>query len=223
MRGPFALRAEISDGLDNAGSEVHLPEAIHGDARQQRVVRDRSSHLAKPSRLFGAPGGQRRQDRRHAGLDFLARLVIGAADEQVRSRGGRALRHHHHGGKGPLAVFRLVLLQRDQRLPGVADLPAPAFSRKYQRRTAALPGAARARPVCARWQCCSPAARAAISSCAQTRGRRRGRHRSGRGSGCSGAPSGADAQRFVKPRPALRNGRYRVSSSTCIGAGWPSM
>ncbi len=57
MRRPLALRAEILDRLDDAGAEIHLPEAIHGDARQQRIAADRPATRAKPSRLFGAPAG----------------------------------------------------------------------------------------------------------------------------------------------------------------------
>ena len=56
MRRPFALRAEIFDGLHNASAEIHLPEAVHGDAREQRIF-GVTSHFARPSRLFGAPAG----------------------------------------------------------------------------------------------------------------------------------------------------------------------
>src|SRR4030095_11855222 len=39
MAGPFALRAEVVRGLDDAGPENHLPEAVDLDARGERMGR----------------------------------------------------------------------------------------------------------------------------------------------------------------------------------------
>ena len=60
--GPLALRAEVLDRLDDAGAEEHLPVAVDGHARGQRVRRS-TSQRARPSRLFGvsaASGGKAR-------------------------------------------------------------------------------------------------------------------------------------------------------------------
>ena len=54
MRRQRPLDAEIVFGLDKALAEVLLPDAIHDDARRQRIVR-RQSQRARSSRLAGRP------------------------------------------------------------------------------------------------------------------------------------------------------------------------
>ena len=73
MAGRFALRAEILGGLDQAGAEIRLPEAIHGDARGQRIARDRPASARGPGdwrarRRAAAAGtrGRRRSPCRRA-------------------------------------------------------------------------------------------------------------------------------------------------------------
>ena len=56
MAWVLALGAEVSGRCDEAGAEEHFPESVHGDARGERVSRI-VIHLARPSRLAGAPSG----------------------------------------------------------------------------------------------------------------------------------------------------------------------
>ena len=41
--GIDALRAEVLRGLDEALAEMHLPQAVHEDARRQRIASDRTA------------------------------------------------------------------------------------------------------------------------------------------------------------------------------------
>ena len=56
MHGRLALHAEVFLRLDDADAEIHLPEAIHGDARGERMS-GCTSHFASVSRLSGASFG----------------------------------------------------------------------------------------------------------------------------------------------------------------------
>src|ERR1043166_9853009 len=100
MRGPFSLRSEILHGLDEARAEVHLPEAVYGDARGERVPA-----VGKPARQAEAVVGplrtERRQNGRHAGRDLVAVIVVSAALKNERIAGGTLRNPNHRGNKIP--------------------------------------------------------------------------------------------------------------------------
>ena len=82
--------AEIFDGLDDAGAEIHLPEAIHGDARQQRIA-GIDQPFGEAEAIVRRAGGQRRQRGGNAGLHDFAGLIVCAADQQMRLFRGAGL------------------------------------------------------------------------------------------------------------------------------------
>ena len=87
VAGPVALRAEVFAGLDDADAEEHLPQAVDGDARGQRVV-GLDQPLGQSEAVHRvAVGAAARKRRGTPAVDLFARLVVLAADEDVRSRG----------------------------------------------------------------------------------------------------------------------------------------
>jgi hypothetical protein len=111
------LHAEIFLRLDDAVAEVHLPEAIHGDARGQRMVR-----IDEPSREREAVERrilrQRRQHRRHTRLHLFGLVAIVAAREHEGVARFLQVRHHHCGRNALLEVLFLLVqrLELGQRL-----------------------------------------------------------------------------------------------------------
>src|SRR5208282_3421929 len=81
MAWRVALRPEIVAGLYKAHAKELLPEAVHGDTgRQGMLRRDEPTGQIEPvGRAVGVSFLQWRQDGGHTRLDFLARLVILAA------------------------------------------------------------------------------------------------------------------------------------------------
>ena len=119
MARPLALHAEIFGGLHDAGSEVHLPKPVDGDARQQRIARiDHPFGKAEP--IIGSARGKRRQDRRHARFHFLSGRVVGAANQHEGVPAGWPLGHHHYGGEAALEFFPLQL-ECAKPFPGVPN------------------------------------------------------------------------------------------------------
>ena len=104
MDRPLALRAEIVHRLDDADAEEHLPEAIHGDARGQRIAAihqppRQAEAVLRPVRA--RRGENRRQSRGH----LFARRIVGAALQQERVARRRTVGHHHHGGNLGVILF----------------------------------------------------------------------------------------------------------------------
>ena len=125
MGGPFALRAEILGGLDDAGAEIHLPEAVHGDAGEQRIGGiDQPLGEAEP--VVGNAGGSGGRTAGNARLDLLAGLVIGAANEQEGVAPLRAARPSpsRSGNCAPVLAFccprRRTCFQASRISPGAA-------------------------------------------------------------------------------------------------------
>ena len=119
MGGPFALRAEIFHRFHDSGAEIHLPEAVHGDAREQRIFGgDQPLREAQP--VVRRAGRERRKGGRNAGLHSFARLVVCAADQQVRLLPDRVFRHDHHTGEGAIQLFAFQA-ERCQLFPGLAN------------------------------------------------------------------------------------------------------
>src|SRR5262249_420120 len=85
MRRRLALRAEVLGGPHQTGSEDLMPEAIPG-AASRRGMRwiDQPFRQAEPIARQG--GGHWRKHGRRAGLDFIARLIVLATEENVRLR-----------------------------------------------------------------------------------------------------------------------------------------
>ena len=85
MRRRLPLQAEVFRRLDQAGSEIALPEAIHGHAAGQRI-----GGIHEPAGQSQAIARRalrhRRQAGGHAGLDLLLLVghVIAAALEHER-------------------------------------------------------------------------------------------------------------------------------------------
>ena len=85
MAGQLALRAEIVAGFHQPGAEKLLPEAIHRDARRQRMFRRDTSQRARSSRVapaFRVRRLQRRKDRParagstfSPGLSYCPRII----------------------------------------------------------------------------------------------------------------------------------------------------
>ena len=74
MRRPLALGAEVGRRADDARAKEHLPDAIHGDPRGERILA--ASRSTGPAPAIGRRvGGGRRQHGRRAGRYFLARLA----------------------------------------------------------------------------------------------------------------------------------------------------
>src|SRR5690348_17129864 len=106
MRGIVALTAEIFDALDDARSEIHLPETIDGDAAEKRIgwIDD---PFGKAEAVVRRVGRQRIEHRGNAWLDEIAGLIIGSANEQVRGTALGHVLHDHDGGEGALELFLL--------------------------------------------------------------------------------------------------------------------
>ena len=83
MNRRLALHTEVFLRLDDAGAEVHLPETIHGNAGGEGCAGS-TSHFASVSRVERRVRWQRRQHRRHAGLDLLRLIPIVTAAEHER-------------------------------------------------------------------------------------------------------------------------------------------
>ena len=81
MRGAVALRAEIIAGENDAAPEDFLPDAVHRDARRQRMVgRDQPVGQSEAPALAGGHG---RQHGERAGLNFGAAIAPVAFDVDV--------------------------------------------------------------------------------------------------------------------------------------------
>ena len=119
MAGPFALHAEVFGGLHDAGSEVHLPEAVHRHPSQKRIARI-DQPLRKAEAVVGSPGGKRGQNRRHARLYFFSRHVVGSANQHEGVFPSGPLGHHHHGGEAALE-FLFFQSQSGETFPGVLN------------------------------------------------------------------------------------------------------
>ena len=94
VRRRGALRAEVLHGRDDAPSEDHLPEAVHGHPRRERMRRIRQP-AGQAEAVVGQALGERRQRAGQAGLDTVAGGVEGPADQHVRRAHVLALVHHH--------------------------------------------------------------------------------------------------------------------------------
>ena len=115
MGRPRSLVAEVAGGLDDAAAEDHLPEAVHGDAGGERMVRagDPAGEIEAGRRSRCAPAAAA---RRAPGADFLAGLVVGTADQDVGFAQLRLVVHHHHGG---LAAVDVLLQDLDFHIEGL--------------------------------------------------------------------------------------------------------
>ena len=93
MRRQLALFSEILARLYNACAKNSFPKAIDRNPRGQRVF-----GTDKPSRQRQAIrrliGGQRRQNRRHAGRDFFAFVQEVAAHVNISRSRLSAFFHH---------------------------------------------------------------------------------------------------------------------------------
>ena len=97
--GRVALRAEIFGGLDDAGSEIQLPVAIHGHARGERMRGiDEPFGEVEAGGALAVVDGERRQDGGSTGLDLVGLIAIVAA---AQHEGVARLLHlaHDHGGE----------------------------------------------------------------------------------------------------------------------------
>ena len=90
----LALHAEVFLRLDDADAEVHLPEAIHRDARGERMA-GLHQPLREREPIERRAGLERRQHRRHARLHLLGVVAIVAAREHEGLARLLQLRHHH--------------------------------------------------------------------------------------------------------------------------------
>src|SRR5262245_7932466 len=98
MRRQFALRTEILAGFDQPFAEQHLPEAIDGDARCQRMF-PADQPLRKTEAVVWIAFRHRRQRRRDAALYFFDWRVVSASFSPERMARLRHLLHHHQGRK----------------------------------------------------------------------------------------------------------------------------
>src|SRR4029079_11647987 len=101
-----ALAAKIFDALDDAHSEIHLPEAIDGDAAEERIGRI-DDPFCKTEAIVRSVGRQRIEHSGNAGLNNLARFIVSAANEQMRGTALRRILHDHDGWEGALELFLL--------------------------------------------------------------------------------------------------------------------
>ena len=121
MRRPFALRAEIVEHLRKSRAEELAPEAVHGDARGQRILRThqpvaRSSRVARRppvSSLPRKPGTARLHD--------LAGIVHPVAARQNARLGGRDRLGDHHARDGAVEHRRSLLALRHVRASDCAS------------------------------------------------------------------------------------------------------
>ena len=178
--------AEVFDGLHDAGAEIHLPEPIHGHAREQRIP-GVNHPSCKSQAIVRSALRQRRQDSGHTGLHFIARLVISAARQHERVLANRTLGHHHDGGEAALEFF-FFLTQRGEALPGFPHVRRRGVLQVIPAKLRGFPRFLRRFGLCAMSLIDSPSANAAISSSVQHRGRRRGHRRSPRGTAAPGLP-----------------------------------
>ena len=107
--GHFAVDAEILGRLHQPRAEDLLPEAVHRHPRGERMLRPQQpvGETEPVPRQVGRHGRQERGRRR---LDFLAALVVIAAEEHVGL--GRLGRLLHHVGDGAAGADRRLLLFR---------------------------------------------------------------------------------------------------------------
>ena len=115
MGGPGALVSEITGGLYDAASEDHLPHAVHCDAGSERMIRA-GDPLGEIEAGGAGVSSERRQDGGHAGSHFIARLVVGSADEDVGFAQPGLVIHHHHRG---VAAVDVAFQHLDFRVDGL--------------------------------------------------------------------------------------------------------
>ncbi len=104
--GPFALRAEIIDGFDDAKAEVGLPEAIDGDAGGEWVAAI-DKPFGEAETVGWEVGVDLRKDGRDAGRDHFAMRIVSAALEDIAFAGVGIIDHDHDGGDGIVIFFAL--------------------------------------------------------------------------------------------------------------------
>ena len=139
MRRPFALRAEILHRLDQAGAEIHLPEAIHGHARRQRIG-GIDQPFGEAQAIVRHAGGQRRQRRRERPARPCRRAgrKRRAAARASRAASGSPASPSRWGSCRSAAR---AVAQIQHLLCGCSRMSAGAYrSRKHQRSLAACAG-----------------------------------------------------------------------------------
>ena len=103
----IALRAEILRGFDNARTEMHLPVAVHGHARRERMpginqpFRQAQTVCRKIFRERGQDGG-------HTGSDYLTAIAVIAAAQNGGLAGLLHFLHHHGCWDHPCQFFLLM-------------------------------------------------------------------------------------------------------------------
>ena len=121
MRGQVALRAEILGRAHESLAEANLPEAIHRDARGERML-GLHEPLREAEAIGGCARGQRPQRDGHGGRDdgVLERLIVLAALEhegRAHLRLGQVLHDHRAAQAGFEFLFGHEQLRviREQR------------------------------------------------------------------------------------------------------------
>ena len=138
MAGVLPLQPEVLGRLDQAGPEVHLPEPVHGHARGERVV-GLDEPAGEPQTIVRHIVRHRRQHGRHAGIDPLARHVVGAANQPEGVAPRLHLLHHHDGGEA-FPQRRALALDVLDVLPRVPHLRRRVLVEEGEPQLLGLPG-----------------------------------------------------------------------------------
>ena len=123
---PLALHAEVLGRFHHPDAEELLPEAVHRDARGQRILgRDEPLRQGEPVR--GRAGRQRRQAGGCGRGSPCPRLVVEPLDQDEGVARLRHVLHHHHTRDGAEVCDRSSIPFRDR--PACQRSPRRWFSK----------------------------------------------------------------------------------------------